>query len=67
MTGTTAKERVEQEISELNQKLNKIERFFSSDQWEQIDPIQQELIQTQHHIMILLLNILETRIKFWDT
>lgn len=66
MSETTAKERVEQEISELNQKLNKIEHFFTSDQWEQIGPVQQELIQTQHHIMILCLNILETRIKFWD-
>lgn len=63
---TTAKERVELELKELEERLGKLKTFVLSEQFSKLSFMQQMLLMSQIGIMTLYANCLHRRLKFWE-
>ena len=61
----TAKERVEQELKELNEKTDKLSRFIFSVRFEELDDLSKSLLQVQHTTMLSYSYILKCRLDNW--
>ena len=64
---TTAKERVELELNELEERLGKLKTFVLSKPFSKLSTVQQMLLMSQIDIMTLYANYLHRRLKFWRT
>lgn len=63
---TTAKERVELELKELEERLNKLKTFVLSETFSKLSTTQQMLLMSQIDIMTSYVNCLHRRLKFWE-
>lgn len=64
---TTAKERVELELKELEERLGKLKTFFVlSEMFSKLSTTQQMLLMSQINIMTSYANCLHRRLKFWE-
>lgn len=65
MGTTSAKERVEEEYQDLNEKHSKLKAFMSTDKFKELPDIQQDLLTMQYNTMCNYLYILELRLSNW--
>ena len=63
---TTAKERVELELKELEERLGKLKTFVLSEPFSKLPTVQQMLLMSQIDIMTSYANCLYRRLKFWE-
>ena len=63
---TTAKERVELELKELEERLGKLKTFVLSKMFSKLSTTQQMLLMSQIDIMTSYVNCLHRRLKFWE-
>lgn len=63
---TTAKERVELELNELEERLSKLKTFVLSEMFSKLSTTQQMLLMSQIDIMTSYTNCLHRRLKFWE-
>ena len=63
---TTAKERVELELKELEERLGKLKTFVLSEIFSNLSSVQQMLLMSQIDIMMSYANCLHRRLKFWE-
>lgn len=63
---TTAKERVELELNELEERLGKLKTFVLSEPFPKLSSVQQMLLMSQIDIMTSYTNCLHRRLKFWE-
>lgn len=63
---TTAKERVELELKELEECLGKLKTFVLSEPFPKLSSVQQMLLMSQIDIMTSYTNCLHRRLKFWE-
>lgn len=63
---TTAKERVEIELNELEERRSKLKRFVLSEPFSKLSTTQQMLLMSQIDIMTSYVNCLHRRLKFWE-
>ena len=63
---TTAKERVELELNELEERRSKLKRFVLSEHFSKLSNVQQMLLMSQIDIMTSYANCLHRRLKFWE-
>lgn len=63
---TTAKERVELEFKELEERLGKLKMFVLSEPFSKLSTVQQMLLMSQIDIMMSYANCLHRRLKFWE-
>lgn len=61
----TAKERVEQELKELNAKVDKLSKFIFTVKFEELDGLSKTLLQVQHTTMLSYSYILKCRLDNW--
>lgn len=64
---TTAKERVELELKELEERLGKLKTFVLSEIFSNLSSVQQMLLMSQIDIMMSYANCLHRRLKFGRT
>ena len=63
---TTAKERVELELKELEERLDKLKTFVLSESFSKLSTVQQVLLTSQVSIMTSYANCLHRRLEFWE-
>lgn len=63
---TTAKERVELELNELEERRSKLKTFVLSEPFSKLSTTQQMLLMSQIDIMTSYVNCLHRRLKFWE-
>ena len=63
---TTAKERVELELKELEERLEKLKAFVLMKAFANLSNVQQMLLMSQIDIMTSYVNCLHRRLKFWE-
>lgn len=63
---TTAKERVELELKELEERLGKLKAFVLTKAVVNLSNVQQMLLMSQIDIMTSYVNCLHRRLKFWE-
>ena len=63
---TTAKERVELELKELEERLGKLKAFVLTKAVTNLSNVQQMLLMSQIDIMTSYVNCLHRRLKFWE-
>lgn len=63
---TTAKERVELELNELEERRSKLKTFVLSEPFSKLSTTQQMLLMSQIDIMASYVNCLHRRLKFWE-
>ena len=63
---TTAKERVELELKELEERLGKLKAFVLTKVVTNLSNVQQMLLMSQIDIMTSYVNCLHRRLKFWE-
>lgn len=63
---TTAKERVELELNELEERLSKLKTFVLNETFSKLSTTQQMLLMSQIDIMTSYVNCLHRRLKFWE-
>ena len=63
---TTAKERVEFELKELEERLGKLKEFVLTKAVVNLSNVQQMLLMSQIDIMTSYANCLHRRLKFWE-
>lgn len=62
----TAKERVAIELTELNERLYKLEQFVLTEPFSKLSKVQQMLLMSQIDIMKSYSNCLQRRLRFWE-
>jgi len=62
----TAKERVEIELKELDEKLTKLDSFVGTEMFKKLSEQQKRLLQIQACAMATYSNILVTRLELWE-
>jgi hypothetical protein len=60
-----AKQRVEQELADLEDRIGKLHAFLCSDKLAMVKPIQQQLLAQQYEVMDQLASILVHRLQNW--
>lgn len=63
---TTAKERVELELKELEERLGKLKMFVLTERFLKLSTMQQTLLMLQINIMTSYANCLHCRLKLWE-
>ena len=63
---TTTKERVELELNELEERLNKLKTFVLNKTFSKLSTTQQMLLMSQIDIMTSYANCLHRRLKLWE-
>lgn len=66
MEQTTAKERVEIELKELEEKTAKLFSFLCSEKFVELKFAQKYLLRKQYKTMVNYCNILEARLSIWE-
>lgn len=65
-TTTTARERVETELAELQERRGKLYLFVHSDKILKLSEIQQRLLRNQLNIMSWYIGVLQERLNLWE-
>lgn len=63
---STAKERVENELKELEERLTKLKAFVLTEAFSKLSKVQQMLLMSQIDIMTSYQNCLHRRLRFWE-
>lgn len=63
---STAKERVEDELKELEERLTKLKAFVLTEAFSKLSKVQQMLLMSQIDIMTSYRNCLHRRLHFWE-
>lgn len=61
-----AKARVEIELEDLNNKIEKLYKFSKTTNFEKLPTVQQALLTSQHSIMLSYAEILSLRLQHWE-
>jgi hypothetical protein len=62
----SAKERVEQELVELETKIESLAHFIAMPAFDQLSMIQRELLEVQWSIMLSYKKVLQRRLYHWE-
>jgi hypothetical protein len=62
----SAKERVQQELDELEEKLDKLNAFIGNEKFEGLSVDRRQLLISQSIVMETYAHILRLRLRIWD-